>query len=296
MKVITFIFFLPFVFIFYIVFSPVILILLVVHPFKDIGLTKILDSTKEAIDIVLTEAAEPKKPGNDIPDGWFKGKPKRRKGERRDYYGSLDGYLRDTYLQFQNMPGHGYDPDKDKNASHFRHPFNPSFPLALNPVLKERLYHDWIYNAQRMVMGREFTMSEWDRQGNATINEIFLRPYKVKGMELEINNNLEHQYLIESWSVAYHEVEYYRELLVAAHAADPSLGSNREFEIRYLVLCKSLATLKRELQDAPKIREIMEQESRRMGDSLWDLYFSFKDEKLKHEQLIYFERQNRKSK
>lgn len=295
MKVIAAIFFAPMIALFYLIFSPIILIFLIAHPFKDIGLTKFLNATKEAWNIVMKEAEELQKPQDNAFNDWFEGKPKRKKGERRDYYGSLDSGLKETYLLYQNMPGHGYDPDKDGNASHIRHPFNPTFPINHDPVRKERLYHDWVYNGQRMVMGREFTMSEWDRHGNTRVNDIFFSPYKVYGMDLMINNRHEHRYLIESWSVAYHEVEYYKELLAAAHAANPALTESREFQIRFQVLSKSLVTLRRELLDAPRIRQIMEEETKRMGISLWDIYFAFRDEKLKVDQCIYFDRENRKA-
>lgn len=222
------------------------------------------------------------------PDG-------RRRGERRDFYHSLDGRLKEAYLDMQNSPTYGYNPDRDGNASHRKTPFNPSFPLNHDPVRKERLYHDWIYNAQSVAMGMDITKSEWDLHGNTRVNDIFFRPYKVYNMDLMINNVDEHRYLIETWSVAYHEVEYYLELLLDAHKHHPDLSGSREFEIRYLVLKKSLARLRLELRDAPKFRRLMVEHSKSMGIDLFDLYFQFRDEKLKVDQCAYFDRENRKA-
>ncbi len=198
----------------------------------------------------------------------------------------------------------GYDPDTDPDASHKKHPYKPTFAVPVDTELYKQYRRKWFKIAQQSAHVPLVTKSHWDLIGSNRLHTIFLEAYRTTFFEpMDIMNENEHLWVVETCSLPYYEVEYQLEMLNKLYAMDPTVARGREFRIRYKLLEGSIRRLRDRGQDAPKmIDKIMTakaEESARGLENAVDAFFNFtkswKENKLFFDQCDYFDREAKKA-
>ena len=155
----------------------------------------------------------------------------------------------------------GYDPDTDPDASHIRHPYKPTFKVPEDIDLRDRLRDKWKYMANAAAKFGTITKSFWDMVGRDKVQTIFLEAYKTPFFTpMEINNELEHLWVVETCSVPYYDVEYHLEMLLRLQSKLGSrVAQHREFKIRYRLLHSMMVRLReRESQANTIVKKTMD--------------------------------------
>jgi hypothetical protein len=201
------------------IFSPILVPMLLVQCFIDVGLRRAyisvlntwLDLEKE-----MDQEARAKRGPN---------------GTGKRYADTLDYENRERHLEIAAK--HGYDPDADVGATQHRRPYRPNIKLPCDEALRAKLANKWRNNADSIADGKAFTQSYWDIKGSTLIEEIFLQSYRVPNIDIFIENAIEHCTVVETWAMPYYDVEYNYLMLLRAHDLNPKLSTNKEFIIRY---------------------------------------------------------------
>lgn len=140
----------------------------------------------------------------------------------------------------------GYNPDADPDASHIRHPYNPTFKVPEDIELHDRLRDKWKYKANAAAKCATVTKSFWDMVGRDKLETIFLEAYNTPFFTpMEIHNEKEHLWVVETCSVPYYDVEYHLEMLLKLQSLlGACAAQNREFKIRYKLLHSMIIRLR----------------------------------------------------
>ena len=272
-----------------VIFSPVLVPLMFIQCFMDVGLRKaymaIVDGWLTLEKEMDQEVADKRGP----------------RGTGKRYADSLDYDNRRRHLEIASK--HGYDPDADVSATQHRRPYRPTFSVPCDETLRDKLVSKWKNNADSIADGKVLTQSYWDIKGSTLIEEIFLQSYQVPGMDIFIENAIEHCAVVETWAMPYYEVEYNLQMLLRAHSLHPELSSNKEFIIRYKLtnmLFKRLGGLFLKIHNAFEEGELTTNSTKKSaksdGVSVFDAWYWWKETNLFLDQCEYFKNEARKGK